>query len=260
MKKRTGADTGFKDKDGNPILVHAYVSDAAGAVYYINAYSQAVPTADGVAVELDRLMKDGPVRVLSAQETLELNAKAGKAQQPEAKFFFCDYISIPGARASEVEKHLLAYAVTRFQHRIFLRVELETALRDLDQTQTVLISAYPSRQYKRVKVKLEETDKNIYFFLGSCALHIRFVPVLGTEKGCRASELFNDGWWNCLETFSMEASMSANRYEMDIIISNVLWQAGVSSTEAYIRAAVIGDPTVQQIVRAYADNKFQFGQ
>ena len=85
LKKRSGAETGFTDKDGKPILVHAYVADEAGAVYLINAYSQAVPTADGVAVELDRLMKDGPVRVLSAQETLELNAKAGKAQQPEKK-------------------------------------------------------------------------------------------------------------------------------------------------------------------------------
>lgn len=178
-----------------------------------------------------------------------------ETNKPEAKFFFCDYISIPGARASEVEKHLLACAVTRFQHRIFSRVELETALRDLDQAQTVLISAYPNRQYKRVKVKLEETDKNIYFFLGSCALHIRFVPVLGTEKDCRASELFNDGWWNCLESFGQEIN-----FDEDRIITDVLNAAGISSTEAYIRAAVIGDPSVQQIVREYADIKFQFGQ
>ena len=84
MKKRSGADTGFKDKDGNPILVHAHVSDAAGAVYYINAYSQAVPKGDGVAVELDRLLQDGEVRVLSAEEVLKLNEPkpAGRGKYP----------------------------------------------------------------------------------------------------------------------------------------------------------------------------------
>ena len=81
VKKSTGAQTGFKDKDGNPILVHAYVADSNGSTYYINAYSQAVPTGEGVAVELERLSKDSELRVLSAKEVLEMHP----AFKPEPK-------------------------------------------------------------------------------------------------------------------------------------------------------------------------------
>lgn len=73
-KLRSGADTGFKDKEGNPILVHNHVADTAGAVYFVNAYSQAVPIDDGVAVELDRLIRDGGVRLLSPEEVLKLDS------------------------------------------------------------------------------------------------------------------------------------------------------------------------------------------
>ena len=83
QKKRSGSDTGFKDKDGKPILIHAHVADSSGTAYRINAYSQAVPVGDGVAVELDRLIKDGGVRVLSAQEVLQLQPSGQAA--PEKK-------------------------------------------------------------------------------------------------------------------------------------------------------------------------------
>ena len=84
VKKSTGAPTGFKDKEGNPILVHAYVADSNGSTYYINAYSQAVPTGEGVAVELERLSKDSELRVLSAKEVLEMHP-AFKSSEPKAK-------------------------------------------------------------------------------------------------------------------------------------------------------------------------------
>lgn len=117
LKKRTGAETGFKDKDGKPILVHSYVADESGATYHINAYSQAVPTGDGVAVELDRLIQDGGVRVLSAQEVLQLAAPAKpepakrgrrKAEKPvETKKVIdspADDVQEPGKPAEEPAK------------------------------------------------------------------------------------------------------------------------------------------------------------
>lgn len=84
IKKASGAQTGFNDKDGKPILVHAHVADANGATYYINAYSQAVPTGDGVAVELERLSKESELRVLSAQEVLKLQPSV-PVDKPKAK-------------------------------------------------------------------------------------------------------------------------------------------------------------------------------
>lgn len=80
---KSGEDTLLKDKDGKAILVHSYVADASGARYYVNAYCQAVPTGEGVAVELKNLIRDSEVRVLSAAEVLQLTAeKAAAAPKP----------------------------------------------------------------------------------------------------------------------------------------------------------------------------------
>ena len=82
-KMKSGEDTLLKDKDGKAILVHSYVADASGASYYINAYCQAVPTGEGVAVELKNLIRETEVRVLSASEVLQLeSAKASAAPRP----------------------------------------------------------------------------------------------------------------------------------------------------------------------------------
>lgn len=83
---KSGEDTLLKDKDGKAILVHSYVADASGARYYINSYCQAVPTGEGVAVELKNLIRDSEVRVLSAAEILQLeSAKAAAAPKPATR-------------------------------------------------------------------------------------------------------------------------------------------------------------------------------
>jgi hypothetical protein len=79
---KSGEDTLLKDKDGKAILVHSYVADAAGARYYINAYCQAVPTGEGVAVELKNLIRDSEVRVLSAAEVLQLESEKSAPAKP----------------------------------------------------------------------------------------------------------------------------------------------------------------------------------
>ena len=78
MKQRlySGADTGVKDKDGNPITVHSYIADAAGDVYNVNSYCQAVPKGDGAATDLAELVSRAEVRVLTADEVLAMKAPA----------------------------------------------------------------------------------------------------------------------------------------------------------------------------------------
>lgn len=73
-KMRSGEDTSLKDKDGKAILVHSHVADAKGDIYLVNAFLQAVPIGDGVAVQLADLLRTGEVRVLTAQEVLEMQA------------------------------------------------------------------------------------------------------------------------------------------------------------------------------------------
>lgn len=71
---KSGEDTSLKDKDGKAILVHSHVADAKGDIYRVNAFQQAVPLGDGVAVQLADLIRTSEVRVLSAQEVLEMQA------------------------------------------------------------------------------------------------------------------------------------------------------------------------------------------
>lgn len=83
---KSGEDTLLKDKDGKAILVHSHVADAKGDIFYINAFCQAVPKGEGVAVALADLVREGEVRVLSAAEVLELQeAKRTAALKPESK-------------------------------------------------------------------------------------------------------------------------------------------------------------------------------
>ena len=73
MKKRSGADTLFSDKDGKAIKVHDYVKDAEGNRYYINSYSQAVPDDDGApAEELSKLLERTEVTVLGIEDVLDM--------------------------------------------------------------------------------------------------------------------------------------------------------------------------------------------
>lgn len=83
QKLHSGEDTGLKDKDGNPIVVHSYIADASGAVYHVNSFCQAVPNGDGAATSLESLVSQGGVRSLSAQEVLSIQSNTGRL--PEKK-------------------------------------------------------------------------------------------------------------------------------------------------------------------------------
>ena len=75
MKKepiRSGAETPYKDKDGNVIKVHDYVQDGNGTRYFINTYCQAVPEGDGAAVELSRLIEESPVTLMTIEDVLNM--------------------------------------------------------------------------------------------------------------------------------------------------------------------------------------------
>lgn len=72
-KRLSGAETPFKDLNGDPIKVHDYVKDADGNRYYINSHCQAVPDgSDAPAKELERLLQDSPVKIMNIEEVLEV--------------------------------------------------------------------------------------------------------------------------------------------------------------------------------------------
>ena len=72
-KRLSGEETPFKDLNGDPIKVHDYVKDADGNRYYINSHCQAVPDgSDAPAKELERLLQDSPVKIMTIEEVLDV--------------------------------------------------------------------------------------------------------------------------------------------------------------------------------------------
>ena len=171
----------------------------------------------------------------------------------KAKFYFCEYVSSEYARSSEVEKYLLRKARELYYRHTVSQRELEGLSLELDDLQSNLMKCYPSRRYNRVRIWMEETDDLVFIFLGNYGgSFIRFVPIAGSEKDGRASEIFNDGWWNCLKTVSGLINIDRDR-----IITETLTAGCVSSAEAFIRAATMLDEELRQIVRDYGDILFE---
>ena len=171
----------------------------------------------------------------------------------KAKFYFCEHVSSAYARSSEVEKYLLRRAREIYLNHVLSRREVEFLTSELDKMQTTLMASYPSRRYNRIGVRMEETDSVVYIFLGPTGgSFIRFVPIAGSEKDGRASEIFNDGWWNCLKTVSEFIYIDRDR-----IITETLTAGCVSSAEAFIRAATMLVEELRQIVRDYGDILFE---
>ena len=171
----------------------------------------------------------------------------------KAKFFFCEYVSSAYARSSEVEKYLLRKAREIYMNHVLSRREVENSVPELDKLQTTLMACYPSRRYNRIGIRMEETDTMVIVFLGPTGgSFIKFIPIVGSEKDGRASEIFNDGWWNCLKTVSEFINIDKDR-----IITETLTAACISSTEAFLRAATMLDEELRSIVREYGDILFE---
>ena len=171
----------------------------------------------------------------------------------KAKFFFCEYVSSAYARSSEVEKYLLRRAREIYLNHVLSRREVEFLTSELDKMQTTLMASYPSRRYNRIGVRMEETDSMVCIFLGPTGgSFIKLIPVVGSEKDGRASEIFNDGWWNCLKTVSEFIN-----FDKDRIITETLNAACISSSEAFLRASTMLDEELRSIVREYGDILFE---
>ena len=70
----SGEPTAYKDCEGTVIKIHDYVKDGDGNRYYINSHCQAVPAdgSDAPAVELERLISDSIVKVMTIEEVLHV--------------------------------------------------------------------------------------------------------------------------------------------------------------------------------------------
>lgn len=166
-------------------------------------------------------------------------------------FYFVDKIYSSG-RAPKTEACLVAEA-KEYCHRVLSDVQVDELVLHLQELQNDLVRE--NARLRRVEVRFL---RNEFFFLrneffpfiriGGSRLSLMFVK--GSYKEAAASEIFNDGWWNCFESFA------ASIGDPDKICFDVMCEANVSSPEAFMRAEQIGIERVAQIVRTYADLKF----
>ena len=86
-KKNNEGEISFKDVTGKVIRNGSLISDAFGNTYRVNKFAHAVPLGEGAVTPLADLVNLGDVRVLSAEEVLQIEgAKIGLSikspQQP----------------------------------------------------------------------------------------------------------------------------------------------------------------------------------
>ena len=159
-------------------------------------------------------------------------------------FYFVGNVYSPG-RAPKTEACLVAEA-KEYCHRVLSDVQVDELVLHLQELQNDLVRE--NARLRRVEVRFVRNEFYTHLEIGNSCVNLEFVK--GSCKEAAASELFNDGWWNCFESFA------ASIGDADKICFDVMCEANVSIPEAFMRARQIGAERVAQIVRTYADLKF----
>lgn len=159
-------------------------------------------------------------------------------------FYFVGNVYSPG-RAPKTEACLVEEA-KEYCHRVLSDVQVDELVLHLQELQNDLMRE--NARLRRVEVRFVRNEFYAHLEIGNSCVNMEFVK--GSCKEAAASELFNDGWWNCFESFAAELG------DADRVCIDVMTQANVSSPEAFMRARQIGDERVAEIVRTYADLKF----
>ena len=148
-------------------------------------------------------------------------------------------------RAPLVERELIQEASNLYMDRIVSSDQLEEIVESLQESQEDMIAA--TRRLNRVEIRVEKYDHMAYLYVGKSSLWLR--PIRCSDKESAASEIFNDGWWNCFETFAAYVRDSR-------IFEYILTDANVSSPEAFMRADLIGSKWLADVVRRYGETQY----
>ena len=166
------------------------------------------------------------------------------------QFYFASSVAAD-SRISMIERELSEEA-RRFIGRVISSDYLEEIVSTMEAIQKELISQDSRR--KRVKISVEKYDHQTYLNLGRCSLLLR--PITGSDKDAAASETFNDGWWNCFESFVYEMEYLADTQQLKDVCIAVLNAANVTSSEAFVRAEKMGNQTAKDIAEYHANCLF----
>lgn len=171
------------------------------------------------------------------------------------KFYFVQS-SYAATKACAMELEIRRDATRRYLHHIIREDDIPAIVEELQELQADYCSA--NRRVRQVEIKAHENpmvDGLRYIYIGNSFLSL--IEVEGSEKEATASELFNDGWWNCLESFAlMFVYYGLMDQTMEDALFDVMSDAGVFGPEAHLRAGSIGNVRVREIVERYAETKF----
>ena len=168
------------------------------------------------------------------------------------KFYFVQS-SYAAPKACAMELEIRRDATNRYLHHIIREDDIPAIVEELQELQLDYCSA--NRRVRQVEIKAHGNpmvDGLRYIYIGNSFLSL--IEVKGSEKEAAASELFNDGWWNCLESFALNYGLWDQTLEDALF--DVMSDAGVSGPEAHLRAGSIGSVRVRELVERYAETKF----
>ena len=163
------------------------------------------------------------------------------------EYFFVSMFYVK-PRATLIERSLMKLLQEEFQDRILSTDDIAALIGRLTMRQEDLLSQnkYPKR---RCDIHLDEFERASYLYVGRSSMWLR--KVAGSGKDAAASDTFNDGWWNCFESFAYALDGRMREDELESACREVLEGANIGSPEAYARAPQLTYMLARRIVEDY---------
>lgn len=169
------------------------------------------------------------------------------------EFYFAESV-YEAARAPLIEKELMLEIRTNYLHRIISTDFLEEIVSHLEELQRELLRR--NSRLRRVDIGHTKLNDRLWgrLSVGQSSLCLQMIK--GSDKDAAASEKFNDGWWNCFESFAIGLEYTVASEVREKICTDVLSDAGVQSAEAFLRAESAGSQRTKDLIERYANLKF----
>lgn len=167
------------------------------------------------------------------------------------EFYFAGFIYQVGGLSS-IEREI-KIECDRYLNRIVTSDQLMEMLEDFREISEKMNRKNPRLVPAVVSMKKNPEDAEIRFGKNVFVFYL----VKGSGKDAAASEKFNDGWWNCFESFVQQLTEMRDPKLIREISTSVLNDAGVTSSEAFMRVdTTLSDQTAKDVTEYYANLKF----
>lgn len=167
------------------------------------------------------------------------------------EFYFATMVLSSGV-ISKIEREI-SIECEGYVDRIISEDQLQVILNDLWDIQKRMLSK--NKRLAQLKICVQrDPDGTVRLRFGRSTLFLHTVK--GSGKEAAASEKFNDGWWNCFDSFVDALSVAGSPEPLREVCTEILTAAGVTSSEAFMRAETLTCQTAKDVAEYYANLKF----